>query len=45
VTEAETRAALRAHVAVGDIEQWIAEQSWEQLAGSGWRVLGQLHAR
>jgi hypothetical protein len=45
MTEAEARAVLRAYVAVGGIERWLAEQSWEQLAGSGWRVLGQLHDR
>ena len=36
VTEAEARAALRAFVAVGGIEQWLAEQWWEPGAG-GWR--------
>jgi hypothetical protein len=40
VTEAEARAALRAFVAVGGIEQWIAEQRWEAVPG-GWRVRGQ----
>ena len=45
MTEAETRAALRAFDAVGDIEQWIAEQWWERLpGGGGWRVRGQLQA-
>ena len=41
----EARAALRAFDAMGDIEQWIAEQWWERLAGGGWRVRGQLHGR
>ncbi len=41
MTEAETRAALRAFAAVGDIERWITEQSWEAIPG-GWRVEGQL---
>ena len=36
MTEAEARAALRAFVAVGGIEQWLAEQWWEPVAG-GWR--------
>jgi hypothetical protein len=40
LTEVQARAALRAFQAVGDIEQWIAEQWWERLAG-GWRVRGQ----
>jgi hypothetical protein len=44
VTEAEARAALRAFVAVGDIEQWIAELPWERLAGGGWRVQGRLQS-
>jgi hypothetical protein len=38
MTEAEARAALRAFVAVGEIEKWIAEQRWEPMAGGGWRV-------
>ena len=37
MTEAEARAALRAFVAVGDIERWIADQRWEAVPG-GWRV-------
>ena len=37
MTEAEARAALRAFVAVGDLEHWIAEQRWEAMPG-GWRV-------
>ena len=37
MTEADARAALRAFKAVGDIEQWIAEQPWERLAGCAWR--------
>jgi hypothetical protein len=46
VTEAETRAALRAFDAIGDIEHWLAEQPWERLqGGGGWRVRGQLYSR
>ena len=37
MTEAEARAALRAFVAVGELERWIAEQRWEAVP-SGWRV-------
>ena len=37
MTEAQARAALRAFVAVGEIEHWIAEQRWEAVPG-GWRV-------
>jgi hypothetical protein len=37
VTEAEARAALRAFVAVGELERCIAEQRWEAVSG-GWRV-------
>ena len=37
MTEAEARAALRAFVAVGELERWIAEQRWEAVPG-GWRV-------
>ena len=37
MTEAEARAALRAFVAVGEIERWIADQRWEAVPG-GWRV-------
>ncbi len=37
VTEAQARAALRAFVAVGEIEPWIADQRWEAVP-SGWRV-------
>lgn len=37
MTEAEARAALRAFVAVGDLERWIADQRWEAVPG-GWRV-------
>ncbi len=43
MTEAEARAALRAFMAVGELERWIAEQPWEAVRG-GWRVRGQLHA-
>jgi hypothetical protein len=35
--EAEVRAALRAFVAVGELEAWIAAQRWEPIPG-GWRV-------
>jgi hypothetical protein len=46
MTEPEARAALGAFEAVGDIEQWVAEQWWERLPGSGgWRVRGRLHGR
>ena len=37
MTEAEARTALRAFVAVGGLERWIAEQRWEAIPG-GWRV-------
>jgi hypothetical protein len=37
MTEAEARAVLRASVAVGEIERWIADQRWEAIPG-GWRV-------
>jgi len=37
VTEAEARAALRAFVAVDEVERWIAEQRWEAVT-SGWRM-------
>jgi hypothetical protein len=43
MTEAQARAALRAFVAVGEIEQWIAEQPWEPAPDGGWRVRGQFH--
>jgi hypothetical protein len=36
-------ARLRAFLAVGEVERWIAAQSWEAVPG-GWRVRGQLHA-
>ena len=42
MTEAEARAALRAFVAVGEIERWIAERPWEATT-NGWRVRGRLH--
>jgi hypothetical protein len=35
--EAETRAVLRAFVAVGDLEHWIADQPWHATP-SGWVV-------
>jgi hypothetical protein len=34
---AEARAALRAFIAVGEIDHWIADQRWEPIPG-GWRV-------
>ena len=37
MTEAEARAALRAFVAVGEIELWTAAQRWVAVPG-GWRV-------
>ena len=37
MTEAEVRAALRAFVAVGDVEHWIAAQPWLAMPG-GWVV-------
>jgi hypothetical protein len=43
VTEAEARAALRAFVAVGEIEQWIAEQPWQPAPGGGWTVPERFH--
>ncbi len=43
MTEEGARAALRAFVAVGEVEPWIAEQPWEAVPG-GWRVRGQLHS-
>ena len=43
MTEAEARAALRAFVGIGGVEQWIAEQRWEAVLG-GWKVREQLHS-
>ena len=43
MTEADARAALRAFVAVGEIEAWIADQPWEAVPG-GWKVRGRLQA-
>ena len=37
MTEGEARAALRAFVAVGGLERWIAEQPWHAVPG-GWVV-------
>ena len=37
MTEAEACAALRAFVAIGELERWIADQRWEPVPG-GWRV-------
>jgi hypothetical protein len=45
MTEAEAHAALAAFDAVGEVEQWIAEQWWEPLPCGGWRVRGLLHGR
>ncbi len=39
MTETEARAALRACVAEGGLEAWIAAQRWEPVPG-GWRVRG-----
>ena len=36
MTEDEARTALRAFVAVGEIERWIAEQRWEAVPGGWW---------
>jgi len=44
LTEAEARAVLAAFDAIGEVEQWIAEQWWEAIPG-GWRVQGQFHGR
>jgi len=41
MTEAEARAALRAFVGVGNVEPWIAEQSWKA-AQRGWTVAREL---
>jgi hypothetical protein len=43
MTEPEARAALRAFVAIGELEQWIAAQRWEAMQG-GWRERGQFHS-
>ena len=37
MTEDQARAALRAFIAVGGLEAWIADQRWEAVPG-GWRV-------
>jgi hypothetical protein len=42
MTEDEARAALRAFHAIGDIEQWLAEQPWEP-ATRGWMMPADLH--
>ncbi len=44
MTEAQARAALRAFVAVGEIEQWNAEQRWGPAPGGGWTVPADLHS-
>ena len=36
MTEDEARTALRAFVAVGELERWIAEQRWEAIPGGWW---------
>ncbi len=41
MTEDKARAALRAFVAVGGLEQQLAKQRWQADAG-GWAVLGAL---
>jgi hypothetical protein len=33
VTEAEARAALRAFIAVDELERWIAAQRWKAVQG------------
>ena len=43
MTEDQARAVLRGFFAVGEIEQWIAEQRWEAVPG-GWRVRERLHS-
>jgi len=43
VTEAEARAALRAFIAAGEVERWIAEQRWEAIP-DGWRVRERLNS-
>ena len=42
VTEAEARAVLRAFVAVGEVEHWIAAQPWLAAPG-GWVVPEPFH--
>ncbi len=37
MTEDQARAALRAFVAAGGLEAWIAAQRWEPIPG-GWRL-------
>jgi hypothetical protein len=44
MTEPEARAALRAFVAVGEIERWLAEQPCEPMSGGGWRVRRDFHS-
>lgn len=41
MTEAQARAALAAHDAIGEIEPWIAAQRWQAALG-GWTVAGEL---
>jgi hypothetical protein len=41
LTEAETRAALRAFVGVGNVEPWIVGRPW-QAAPGGWTVACEL---
>jgi hypothetical protein len=43
MTEDEARVALRAFAAVGDIEQWLAEQPWEPAPDGGWKMPADLH--
>ena len=42
MTEDRARAALADSDAVGGIERWIAQQSW-QAAPGGWTVPGEFH--
>src|SRR5215207_9016275 len=41
MTEDQTRAALTAHDAIGDVEPWIAGRPWQAVPG-GWTVAGEL---
>lgn len=37
MTEAEARAALRAHDGIGGLEPWLADQPWRPAPG-GWQI-------